>query len=123
MVVIEIPPNSNCDAVDMRVFNDLEPPRPVSRVCLERERGLPRWYEVVAWMASGATRQALAQKVEDSGEGVAFLIYGGDAGLRLRPAGSIEPWQLAHPQQWGLPFILTTDVADVKWGPTFEKNP
>ena len=117
MVIIEIPPNPNCEMVGMRVFHDLEPPRPVTQVRLEHERGSPQWYEVVAWTAAGSAQQALAQKVDDSGEGVAFLIYGGDAGVRLRPVGSAQPWQLDHPQQMGLPFILTTDVADLKFVP------
>ena len=117
MIVIEIPPNQNCEAVDMRVFHDLEPPRPVSQVRLERERGVLQWYEVVAWTLAGTAKQAHAQKVDDSGEGVALLIYGGDAGVRLRPVGSSQPWQLDHPQQMGLPFIITTDVADLKFSP------
>ena len=117
MVVIEIPQNPNCETVDMRVFHDLEPPRPVTQVRLERERGVLQWYEVVAWTLAGTAEQAHAQKVDDSGEGVAFLIYGGDAGIRLRPAGNSQAWQLDHPKQMGLPFIITTDVADLKFTP------
>ena len=101
----------------MRVFHDLTPPRSVSQVRLEREQGIAQWYEVTGWTASGTTTPALAQKVDDSGEGVAFLIHGGDAGLRLRAAGSAEPWHIDRPQQVGLPFILTTDVADLKFAP------
>ena len=115
MIVIEIPPNPNCEAVDMRVFHDLEPPRPVTQVRLERAQGSPQWYEVVAWTLAGTAKQAHAQKVDDSGEGVALLIYGGDAGLRLRPVGNSQPWHLDHPQQRGLPFIITTDVADLRF--------
>lgn len=113
MVVIEIPPNANCETVEMRLFHDLGPPRPVSRVRLEREPGVSHWYEVTGWTVAGSAQPALAQRVDDSGEGVALLIYGGDAGLRLRPSGSQAPWQLGHPEQWGLPFILTSDAADV----------
>ena len=123
MITIEIPPNPNCDAVDLRVFHDLEPPRPVSQVRLTRDRRAPQWHEVVAWTAARSSQQALAQKVDDSGEGVAFLIYGGEAGLRLRPAGSVGPWRLDHPEQWGLPFILTTEAADLHFMKPTEKNP
>ena len=115
MIIIEIPPNPNCDAVDMCVFHDLTPPRLVSQVRLEREQGVAQWYEVTGWTTSGTTQSALAQKVDDSGEGVALLIHGGDAGLRFRPAGSQTAWQLRHAEQWGTPFILTTDAADVTW--------
>ena len=111
VIVIEISQNPNCEAVEMRVFHDLEPPRRVSRVRLERAGGESRWWDVTGWTVSGAAAPALAQKVDDSGDGVAFLIYGSDAGLRLRPAGSGTPWQLGHPEQWGLPFLLTTEIS------------
>lgn len=115
MIVIEIPPNANCETVEMRIFHDLGPPRPVSRVRLEREPGVSRWYEITGWTVAGSAQPALAQHVDDSGEGVALLIYGGDAGLRLRPSGSQAPWQLDQPEQWGLSFILTSDAADVEF--------
>ena len=114
MIVIEIGPNPNCDEVEMRVFHDLEPPRPVSRVRLEKALGAPQWFDVTGWTAAGTTQPAYVVKVDDSGEGVALLIYGGDGGLRLRPPGGTETWSLSDPQQWGLPFILTTDAADIQ---------
>ena len=122
MVVIEIPPNTNCDTVDMRVFHDLEPPRVVSQVRLEREPGAPQWYEVIGWSLDGTTMPAQVQKVDDSGEGVALLIYGSSAGLRFRPLGSASPWRLDDPQQWGAPFLLTTEEADVKCVEPKEKS-
>lgn len=115
MIVIEIPPNPNCEAVELRVFHDLEPPRPVSRVRLERAAGKPEWCEVVGWSLAQTAGPAFAQKVDDSGEGVAFLIHGGQAGLRLRAAGSREPWDLKNPSQWGLSFIITTDPNDLRF--------
>lgn len=114
MVVIEIPPNSNCDAVEMRVFHDLEPPRPVSRVRVNRGDGVSEWYEVTGWTVDGQPAPALAQKVDDSGEGVITLIHGGSAGLRLRAVGHAGPWRWDDPQQWGLAFILMSDQADMR---------
>lgn len=114
MIILEIPPNPNCDAVEMRLFQDLEPPKPVSQVRLKRGTEESEWYEVVGWTTDGTVQPAVAQKVEDSGEGVAILVYGGNAGLRLRPVGSAGAWQLRQPQQWGLPFLLTTDSADIR---------
>ncbi len=115
MVVIEIPANPNCEAVEMRVFHDLEPPRPVSQVRVEREGAAPQWFGVTGWTLAGATQPAVAQKVDDSGEGVALLIHGGDAGLRLRAVGAAGSWQLDDAQQWGLPFLLISDAGDVKF--------
>ncbi len=117
MVVIDIPENPNCEAVEMRVFHDLEPPRQVSQICLEREPGKPQWCEVVGWSLANTAGPVWAQKVDDSGEGVALLIHGGEAGLRLRPMGSREPWQLKNTSQWGLPFLIMTDSADLRFAP------
>ena len=115
MIVIEIPPNGNCAATDMRVFHDVEPARAITRIRLEREQGQPAWCDVTGWTVGDQPCPALAQKVDDSGEGTAFLIYGGDAGIRLRPAGSPEAWTLDSPQQWGESFIIAIDVNDLKF--------
>ena len=115
MIVIEIPPNPNCDPVEMRVFHDIAPARAILRVCLERASGQPAWYDVTGWTARGTPAPALAQKIDDSGEGTAFLIYGGDAGLRLRPANSRESWQLDHQDQWGEPFLIMIDINELKF--------
>src|SRR3989338_3031500 len=99
MVVIEIPPNPNCEPVDTRVFHDVEPPRAIQHPQRGRHAGVPQWYDVTGWTTAGAPCPALIQKVDDSGEGVAWLVRGGDAGLRFRPAGAREPWQLDGAQQ------------------------
>lgn len=114
MVLIEIPDNPNCAAVDTRLFHDLSPAHPVAQVRLERQPGVPEWHDVTGWTTSGSPCAALAQKVDDSGDGVAVLVYGGDAGLRLRPAGSDGPWALAQPAQWGEPFLIVGDPDDVR---------
>ncbi len=99
----------------MRVFHDLEPPRGVQQVQLERDGKPPQGYDVVGWTLAGTPVPAQAQKVDDSGEGVAILIHGHDAGLRFRPTGSTAPWTLQDPAQWGEPFLITTDAGDVKF--------
>ena len=92
MLVIEIPPNPNCEPVDLRVFHDLEPPKPVAQVRVERPgdtRG-PQWCAVTGWTSANAACPALARKVDDSGEGVVLLISGGDAGLRFQAAAALS---------------------------------
>ena len=106
MVVIEIAQNTNCEPVDLRVFHDLEPARWVHQVYLERQPGQPAWYEVTGWTAESTPCQAVAQRVDDSGDGVALLIRGGEAGLRLRRADNARPWQLGDSEQWGEPFLI-----------------
>ena len=113
MITIEIPQNPNCAAVDTRVFHDLAPPCQVNQVRLEHQAGRVQWYDITGWTTAGTPCPAVIQKVDDSGEGVAFLIYGGDAGLRLKLAGHNTPWQFGDPEQWGEPFLLVTDLNDV----------
>ena len=112
MVIIEVSPNANCEAVDLRVFNDVEAPRLVKQVCLERQPGQPEWFEITGWSAEQAPCPALAQRVDDSGEGLAILVYGGQAGLRLRPAGNTASWSMDDAKQWGAPFLLMANEDD-----------
>jgi len=117
MLAIEIPHNPNCEPVELRVFHDLEPPRPVSQVRLERGPGLTgpqQWCAITGWTLAGTPCPALARKVDDSGEGVIFLISGGDAGLRLKPSGDPAAWSVDHPAQWGEPFLLIPDAEDLR---------
>ena len=114
MVVIEIDPNANCEPVDMRVFHDLSPAARVSHVRLEREPGCPAWFELTGWTADGAPCPALAQKVDDSGDGIALLVRGGDAGLRFRPEADTAAWSLEAAAQWGESFLLIADEHDLR---------
>ena len=116
MVLIEISENPNCASVEQRVFHDLAPAQPVVRVRLSGTNGEAEWHDVTGWTAAGAACPALIQKVDDSGEGVAFLVNGGDAGLRLKPAATAAAWRLDDPAQRGEPFLLVTDLEDVQHG-------
>ncbi len=107
MVIIEVLPNPNCEPEELRVFHDVEAPRTAAKVCLERIPGeLPEWYDVTGWTSAGSPCPAVAQRVDDSGEGLAVLIHGGDCGLRLKPAGLDEVWDLESHNQFGAPFLL-----------------
>ena len=114
MLVLEIPENPNCDAVDMRVFHDLEPARAIRSVRFERETGRPRWWAVIGWNLDGTTTPALARKVDDSGEGVVLLLSGGTGGLRFQPVELESSWSVGSPDQWGLSFALIGDPNDLR---------
>jgi hypothetical protein len=112
MVVIEVAPNPNCEPVELRIFHDVEPPRRVQRLLVARPGGGPAsWHDVTGWTAEGVPCPAMSQRVDDSGEGSALLVFGGTGGLRFRPAGSTRPWELADAEQWGAPFLLTAEDA------------
>jgi len=98
--------------MDMRVFQGLERPRVVEQVRLELKTGHPKWFEVVGWTERSGPCIAYAQKIDDSGEGTAFLIHGGSAGLRLRPAETKTPWSETAPDQWGEPILIVADPKD-----------
>ena len=115
MVVIEILPNPNCEPVDMRVFNDVEVPRPVRQLLVAPPTGAPAWHDVTGWTAENTPCPALARRVEDSGEGLAVLVSGGSGGLRFRPSDAQRSWRLEDPQQWGMPFLLTGDTQDLRY--------
>jgi hypothetical protein len=115
MVVVEITPNPNCDPVDLRVFNDVEPPRRVAGVCLEYAPGHSAWFDITGWTADGTPVPAQARRVDDSGEGLAVLVTGGTAGLRLRRAGSGGAWRLDDADQRGESFLLLADDGSVRF--------
>ena len=117
MVTIEIPENPNCAAMDLRDFHDVGQPQPVHRVLLAQPPEPAQWCDVTGWTAAGASCPAVAQKVDDSGEGVAFLIRGGDAGLRLQPSGRATPWRLDDADQWGEPFLILPSLEDIMTEP------
>jgi hypothetical protein len=51
--------------------------------------------------------------VSDSGLAVVHLVYGGDCGVRLKPEESREEWDVESPNQWGEPYLMLTDEADI----------
>lgn len=107
-VYLEIEPNENSrDSVSMR-FKELGPPRPIRQVRITDQPGGPVLCWVTGWRddPKDPLCPALAQKVEESGMGQAFLVYGGNCGVRFKPASLNEAWDLTSPNQWGEPFLL-----------------
>ena len=105
LIVIEVEESENSLFAVTRSFQTMEDPRPVSRVVTYGPDGSEGLFEVVGWAEDGPVA-AFATLVDDSGEGSALLLYGGDEGIRLRPEGSTRDWALEEPSQWGEPFLL-----------------
>ena len=95
------------------VFDLLSEPRVIRRVFTADPMDQDLWCEVTGWSEQGAC-PALAALSEDSGEGVVLLVYGGDEGIRLKPAGSREQWGLDSPSQWGEPCLMLDKDAAVE---------
>ena len=100
LVEVEVVSGENSPLDLHRMFDLLTDPIEVVRVYATNPMGEDLWCRVTGWSSQGPcpAQSALA---EDSGEGVVLLVYGGDQGLRLQPAGSGEEWDLASAGQWG----------------------
>jgi hypothetical protein len=106
--------NPNTGFVDDRVFQERSEPRVVTHV-LRRRDGRDEWCEVTGLKSNAIPIPALALKVEDSGEGICYLVYGDSWGLRLKDASCSDPWSLDDAHQWGEPFLLlSADGADLR---------
>ena len=109
-IEVEVQEGANCSFALSRMYSALGEPEPIVWVLAPGPRGDTAAYEVTGWSAEGPC-QAYAALVEDSGEGMALLVYGGDEGIRLRPGGSLEPWSIENREQWGEPcLLLDSDV-------------
>ena len=98
-IYLEIDENDNSEYMPMQVFEALADPVPVSRVRLfepGREHGV---YEVTGWSSEGdgSPCPAMYAPVSDSGQAEAYLVFGGDWGVRFRPGR--EPRGLGHRQR------------------------
>ena len=114
-IYLEIDENDNSEYMPMQVFEALADPVPVRRLRLFEPGREPGVYEVTGWSSEdgGSPCPAMYAPVSDSGQAEAYLVFGGDWGVRFRPEGSAEAWDAANGEQWGEPFLALTDRADV----------
>ena len=104
-IEVDVQAGDNCEYSLFRIFSAVGDPRPVIGVNAPGPGGISRDLEVTGWSAEGSC-QAYAVAVEDSGEGRALLVYGGDEGVRLKARDSVEPWSIHSGDQWGEPCLL-----------------
>jgi hypothetical protein len=104
--------NPNCGWVDDRVFNTQTDPQAVTQV-LRRRDGVDLWCPVTGVEADGRFVPAYARKVDDSGEGTCWLVFGGLWGVRLRIPDCSHGWSLQdNGHQWGEGFLLLPATGD-----------
>lgn len=118
-MIVEVESNENCESSFFARFKEAGPARPVVQVRLFERNPAGEWYDVTGWSDDPALPrcQAFAQPVEDSGAGLAHLVYGGLYGLRFKPAGSDEPWSLTSPHQWGEAYLSLASDRDLRYAP------
>lgn len=112
---LEVEPNPNCEGMDLMRFKALGPPRRLKRVRVYDRRDAGEWCDITGWSSQAPDHRCPASviPIEDSGLGMAYLVYGGDWGLRLRPVDSGENWDLASPAQWGESHLILSSAADL----------
>lgn len=116
MILIEVPANPNCSGCEQTAFNETDTEtRPVREIVVSTASG-DAVCEAVAVNSDGRFTPALARKIDDSGEGPACLVFGGDWGIRFRRVSDAgRPWSLADRSQWGEPFKVYGLTGDVRF--------
>ena len=117
-MIIEVESNENCEASFFARFKEAGPARPVIQVRLYERNPAGEWYSVTGWSDDSHTPEcpAYAQRIEDSGSGLAHLVYGGIYGLRFKPADVEEPWSLESVHQWGETHLSLSSEGDLRYG-------
>jgi hypothetical protein len=107
--------NPNCLGEE-RVFSESGPLKLVKKLNLDAPDGKRAWFEVAAVDEPNTFSPAHGVQVEDSGAGNAWLIFGGNWGLRFRITGSADAWSLDNPAQWGTAFkVLDIAAEDIEF--------
>ena len=116
-VIVEVESNDNCESSFFARFKEAGPARPVVQVRLYDRNPAGEWYWVTGWSENEQAPEchAYAQLVEDSGSGLAHLVYGGIYGLRFKPITIEEPWSLASPHQWGEAYLSLASDRDLRY--------
>ena len=114
-IAVEVEENENCDGVPLRVFSGRGEPYRVAQVKMDTRAGSDQPHWVTGWSSQGGGTPCptLCVAVDDSGAAISYMVYGGDWGLRFKPVGLDEAWDLASSNQFGEPYLLLGDEADV----------
>lgn len=109
---IRVDANDNCPMSAQQVYKTLDEPTKVTGVRIYEGGPEGVLYDITGWSEQGPV-SAYAVGVEDSSAGAAILVYGGDWGVRLRPAGSGSGWDLGSADQYGETHLVLADREDI----------
>ncbi len=103
---IDVEPNPNTEASFNMIYRDVSSPREV--FCVKYLLGTEEQpVQITGWdVQTNAPCPAFACQVEESGDGVALLIYGGSGGIRMKPLEDESPWDVHSPHQWGQSHLV-----------------
>ena len=111
----EVDENPNYpNSVSMR-FKELGPAKVIKQLRVSDRKSDGELCWITGWCddSNKPLCPAYAQPVEESGQGLAYLIYGGNWGIRLKPVGLNEDWNLSSPNQWGEAFLLISSPRSI----------
>ena len=116
-MIVEVESNENCEGSFFARFKEAGPPRPVLQVRLYDRNSAGEWYWVTGWSdnETAPSCPAYAQLIEDSGAGLAYLVFGGIYGLRFKPITIEEPWNFGSPHQWGETHLSLSSDHDLRY--------
>lgn len=113
---LDIPANDNLAEPCMATFTVTGPAIPIHTIRLWLDTRWA-WCAVTGWGESGA-EPAVLQPIEESGDGPARLITGGEHGLRFAeisgPDAPAPVWNLEAPSQWAEPFLISTPEVEFR---------
>jgi hypothetical protein len=114
-MIVEVESNPNCESSIFVRFKEAGPAKRVIQIKSFERSSQGEWCWVTGWTddSDQPLCPAYAQPIEDSGAGLAFLVFGGIWGVRLRPVALSEDWNLESPNQWGEPYLSLADQKDL----------
>ena len=114
-IYIEVDDNANCEYMPLMLYEAHAGAVPVSQVVLDEPGRPPGIYQVTGWSSEGdgAPCPAMYAPVSDSGQAVVHLVFGGDWGIRMKPAESTTDWDINNPDQFGEPYLMLMDESAI----------
>lgn len=115
-MIIEVESNENCETSLFARFKEVGPAQAVAQIkCYDRSPE-GEWCWVTGWTNDphNPCCPAYVQRVEDSGSGLTYLVFGGLYGIRLKPVHLDEDWSIESPNQWGEPYLSLSDQRDFR---------
>ncbi len=112
---VEVESNPNSAMSASQVFHNIDLPYRIAQVRIFEGEPEGQLCAITGWSSQdgGSAVEAHAVRIEDSSQGQAFLVYGGDWGVRLRPAEDGAAWAHENGSQWGEPYLVLADAEDI----------
>lgn len=114
-IYLEVDDNDNCEYMPLMLYEAHADAVPVTRIVLDEPGRAPGEYQVTGWSSEGdgTPCPAMYAPVSDSGQAQVHLVFGGDWGIRMKPAESTAEWSLDDPEQFGEPYLMLMDESAI----------